>query len=188
MTVRLEPSPLIPVLGFALTCALHDPDQSGQRSRTSAPAQWLFSDYVKTLTPPLSPMTRQDTAPWQRNNSTTETIPGPTVASLKLGYFGGPEVVAQFEPQDSAMPDLNAHLVANYLSSQGAIPKRMQNTSDGSTLLEYFRWRKSACVDVFPNGEVVVVIGKRKIDNIYEFDLSELPKVAELLRDAGFAR
>jgi hypothetical protein len=133
-------------------------------------------------------MNRRDNDPWPSSISITGTSTGQSLASLKLGYFGGPDVVAQFEPQDAAMPKLNAHLVADYLSSQGAIPKRMQNTSDGSTLLEYFRWRKSACVDVFPNGEVVVVIGKRKIDNIYEFDLSELPKVAELLRDAGFAR
>jgi hypothetical protein len=76
--------------------------------------------------------------------------------------------------------------VADFLRSAGLAPDRESTTADGSNLLEFFRER-IAGVDVYPNVEIVVILPQGNIDHVYEFDMSELPQIVNLLKNGGLA-
>ena len=155
----------------------------------SGPAAALFSDYIKLLRQPSGTLSRPVaiTAEGFHDASSSPKI-SPQLASTELLFLAGAaQVVEQINTGTGYSADVRGHLVAKFLKADGISPRRIEQTADGSTLLQYGR-RGSTCVDVFPNGDVIVIIGQGKIDNVYEFDLTELPKVAELLRNAGFGR
>ena len=66
--------------------------------------------------------------------------------------------------------------------SIGLRPDRISQTSDGSILLQFLRQR-TACVDVYPSGDVVVIVRNGETDNIYELACHELKEIAGLLKN-----
>ena len=63
-------------------------------------------------------------------------------------------------------------------------PSRVRSTSDGSELFEFFG-STNACVDVYPNGDVVIIIAKGEIDEYYELKASDFGLIIKILNDAG---
>jgi hypothetical protein len=155
-----------------------------QRGQTGTTDAFSISDYIR---PQQSPSTvTREVAKQGFYASSAPKISTP-LASTQLRFLGRAQLVEQIDIETGSSVGLSGYLVANFLKADGVTPRRVQQTEDGSILIEYGR-RGSTCVDVFPNGDVVVIIGRGKVDNVYEFDLTELPKVADLLRDAGFGR
>ena len=82
--------------------------------------------------------------------------------------------------------EASGKLVAEFLTKAGVAPDRRGVTSDGSHLLEYFHGR-NACVDVYPNGDVIFILKNGHEDHVYEFDMTELSQIVNLLKDGGLA-
>ena len=79
-------------------------------------------------------------------------------------------------------------VVTNLLAAHNLHPDRTSVTGDGSHLLQFFKHPTvEAGVDIFPNGDIVVIVRKNGQSRIFEAALSDLPKVPALLVDAGIA-
>ncbi len=78
------------------------------------------------------------------------------------------------------------YLVKKFLEDMGFPPDRHAQTVDGSTVFEYFH-RGLASIDIYPNGEIILIISRGEIDDVHEFGLTDLPRITARLRDAGFA-
>ena len=80
--------------------------------------------------------------------------------------------------------DEAADSIQSFLAREGMIVDRIVTTGDGSRLLQFLGSNK-ACVDVYPAGDVVVLIRKAGVDNIYELALKDVNIAVRLLKDAG---
>jgi hypothetical protein len=79
-------------------------------------------------------------------------------------------------------------LLSNALAKYGLHPDRSSITGDGSRLLQFFSEPTvEAGVDIFPNGDVVVIIRKNGVTTIYETAPNDFEKVPLLLKNAGVA-
>jgi hypothetical protein len=77
-------------------------------------------------------------------------------------------------------------LLNNALAKYGLHPDRSDITGDGSRLLQFFsNPTVEAGVDIFPNGDVVVIIRKNGVSTIYETAPNDFEKVPLLLKNAG---
>jgi hypothetical protein len=61
---------------------------------------------------------------------------------------------------------------------------RVGRTSDRSVLFQFLEKTK-ACVDLYPNGELIVVVRHSNKDEVHELDYADAAKAIEILRDAG---
>jgi hypothetical protein len=75
-----------------------------------------------------------------------------------------------------------ANSIHVHLARHGVVCDRRSNTTDGSVLLQYLSGRK-ACVDVYPTGEIIVIVKQDGINNVFELDVSDLPQILNLVRD-----
>lgn len=70
------------------------------------------------------------------------------------------------------------------LARNGMTPDRRGLTADGSALFQFLN-RSKACIDLYPSGEMAVVIRKSDIDEIHELRFEDAFRMIELLKDAG---
>ena len=68
------------------------------------------------------------------------------------------------------------------LARSGITVDRRNMTADGSVLMEFLSGRQ-ACVDVYPTGEIVVIVTENGRDNVFELGISDTNRIVELVRD-----
>jgi hypothetical protein len=85
---------------------------------------------------------------------------------------------------DGATHEQVANSLMRTFSRHGLIADRRNKTVDGSILLEFITGRK-ACVDIYPTGEIVVIVKESGSDNVFEFGIADIDRILELVRD-GF--
>jgi hypothetical protein len=73
--------------------------------------------------------------------------------------------------------------VEESLSRAGLAPYKQGITGDGSWLMQ-FNGEVVACVDVYPSGEIVVLIERGEVDELYELGPDDLDLIASLLNPA----
>ncbi|MEI7451410.1 MAG: hypothetical protein WCJ75_17510 [Desulfomonile sp.] len=78
-------------------------------------------------------------------------------------------------PKDRIRTCLNLHQL---------IPSRVHETVDGSELIQFLGAAK-ACVDVYPNGDVIVIVEKGENDEYYSLKTEDALLVASILKNAG---
>jgi hypothetical protein len=77
-------------------------------------------------------------------------------------------------------------LLSKALAKHGLYPDRSSITGDGSRLLQFFKSPNvEGGIDIFPNGDVVVIIRKNDVSTIYETAPNDLENVPLLLKNAG---
>ena len=97
------------------------------------------------------------------------------------------QALATTARSDVSTGDMTA-IIINLLAKHGLAPDRVSTTGDGSRLLQFFRNRDiEAGVDVFPNGDIVVIIRRDRVSRIYETTANDLQTVPLLLMNAGVA-
>lgn len=79
-----------------------------------------------------------------------------------------------------------ANLVRAMLSEHKIIPDREGITADGSFLFQ-FLGKSKACVDLYPDGELIVLLKGNDIDEIHELSFNDFQRTVELLKNAGVA-
>lgn len=79
-----------------------------------------------------------------------------------------------------------SEVVESILREENLIPDRRSITTDNSVVFEFITSRQ-ACVDVYPNGEIVIILRENGVDNIYELDLSNRRRMINLLSHAKSA-
>ena len=93
-----------------------------------------------------------------------------------------------FEPSNS-LSELEAPSVAAAvemaLIEHGAPPDR-QITTDDSTVFEFFGEYANAMVDVYDDGEIVLIIHSDTVRDCYEATLDQVELIARRLKDGGF--
>src|SRR5260370_41000855 len=79
-----------------------------------------------------------------------------------------------------------SQIITATLAKHQLSPDRTSITGDGSHLLQFFRNADvEGGVDIFPNGDIVVIIRKAGISTVFEIALTDLQRVPVLLLDAG---
>ncbi len=109
---------------------------------------------------------------WKRQNWQSETCSN--CASQKS--VSSSEVLS--------IPDCPKDTIHAYLNLHKLIPSRVHETEDGSELIQ-FLGAVNACVDVYPNGDVVVIVEKGDIDEYYSLKVDDAMLVTSILRNAG---
>jgi hypothetical protein len=69
-------------------------------------------------------------------------------------------------------------------TKEGLKPSRIERTGDQSILFQ-FLGETRACVDLYPSGELIVLIRKSGRDEIHELDFSDSDRAIQLLQDAS---
>jgi hypothetical protein len=73
-------------------------------------------------------------------------------------------------------------LITSRLKSEGLHIDRESLTADGSVLLQFLS-DQERCVDIYPNGDIVVVVRNGETDEVYELRLPDLGMIVALLKD-----
>lgn len=76
--------------------------------------------------------------------------------------------------------------LTDFLKQNGLTPTRKTSTADGSMLMQ-FLGAGHACVDVYPNGDLIVMIRTGEVDEIHELTWQDSDRIVALLKDAGVA-
>lgn len=79
-----------------------------------------------------------------------------------------------------------ANALEKLLASNGFRPSRSDRTTDGSVLFQ-FLGKMRACVDLYPHGELIVVVRQSSQDEIHELQFEDSEQMIRLLRDAHVA-
>lgn len=72
--------------------------------------------------------------------------------------------------------------ILDVIVSQGLRPSRESWTSDGSYLIQ-FLGEQSACVDLYPSGEMVVLIRSEGREDVHDLLLKDTNRMIQLLQD-----
>jgi hypothetical protein len=64
------------------------------------------------------------------------------------------------------------------------VADRISETGDESLLIQFNSGRPS-CVDVYPNGDVIVIVPNGDFTDTYELDVDDVELLLTVLRDAG---
>lgn len=115
--------------------------------------------------------------PWKRLKAQALQIP--EIARTGHFYGGGEAVLLDTTATTSSFADI-ASSMENLLSTKGLVANRKSYTSDGSRLLE-FPHLQNSCVDIYPNGTIVVIVQQAGKDHVFELKFTDLAKVPELL-------
>lgn len=84
-------------------------------------------------------------------------------------------VISQAQVAESLMATLARH---------GLVANRKQKTDDDSLLYEFFNVHR-AVVDIYPTGEIVVIVKSNGLSNVFELSVQDINRIVELVRD-GF--
>ena len=90
---------------------------------------------------------------------------------------------ASTEPRALTHKEATAAL-AKFLADEGFKATRLDYTSDQTALFQ-FLGRTKACVDLYPNGDLIVVIRQKGQDEVHELQYGDANLAIQLLRDAG---
>ncbi|MDB6154769.1 MAG: hypothetical protein JWL90_3222 [Chthoniobacteraceae bacterium] len=112
----------------------------------------------------------------QESTFNSETISGSTSRSSAAAETAISSSVFTFNNR--------CDFIRNSLQRAGFLPDRIGITTDGSYLMQYLS-KTHACVDVYPSGEVILIIRKNDVDSVYDMRITELKQIATLLKDAG---
>lgn len=77
--------------------------------------------------------------------------------------------------------------VESLLDANNFKPDRISTTADNSRLFQ-FNSQRVALVDVYPNGEVIVVVPNGEFDDSYELTVEDSEILVSIMRDAGLQR
>lgn len=83
---------------------------------------------------------------------------------------------------DSITHEQVANSLMTTLASHGLIADRRHETADKSILLEFLTGTR-ACVDIYPTGEIVVIVRENGCDNVFELGIANTGRIIELVRD-----
>jgi hypothetical protein len=75
-----------------------------------------------------------------------------------------------------------SEIVLESLRHAGLSPDRRSVTSDGSVLFEFLSF-PVAGVDIYPNGEAIVVVRDGQVDSIQEFVVSDTERIVAVLKN-----
>ena len=79
-----------------------------------------------------------------------------------------------------------ADTLEQLLARSGFKPSSSDRTADGSILFQ-FLGKVRACVDLYPHGEMIVVVRQSSRDEIHELQYEDSDRMIQLLRDAAAA-
>lgn len=82
-------------------------------------------------------------------------------------------VISHEQVADSLMATLAKH---------GLVADRKQKTDDDSLLYEFFNTHR-AVVDIYPTGEIVVIVKSNGLSNVFELGVQDINRIVELVRD-----
>lgn len=77
-----------------------------------------------------------------------------------------------------------AQALAQLLAKEGFKPSRVEKTGDQSILFQ-FLGKTRACIDLYPSGELIVLVRKVNRDEIHELEYADTDRAIKLLQDAG---
>ena len=86
------------------------------------------------------------------------------------------------EPNRIQATDAAVAELLESLRLAGLVPDRRSVTADGSILFEFFS-PDVAGVDIYPNGEAIVVIREGNVDHVHELLVSDTERIVALLKD-----
>jgi hypothetical protein len=104
-------------------------------------------------------------------------------ADLNLGRFHCDS--ASTEPKALNHEEAGQALV-QLLTKEGFEPSRVERTADQSILFQ-FLGKNRACIDLYPSGELIVLVRKTDRDEIHELEFADSDRAIQLLHDAGIA-
>ncbi|MFT5465998.1 MAG: hypothetical protein ACI8UO_001095 [Verrucomicrobiales bacterium] len=78
--------------------------------------------------------------------------------------------------------DEAVQMTADYLALNGFEPDRSDETADGSTLFQFFG-PVEICVDLYSNGDLIVVVDEQEKSSVHELRFEDLPRAVEILRE-----
>ena len=118
----------------------------------------------------------------QRNRQSLHLDFGPLVGTARIGFeLGG------YSTSDTSTRSFSHHdavqVVSEFLNENGFAPKVAGRTPDGSTLFQQ-PGKQNAYVDLYPNGEMIVVVRKPEGDEIHELTFEDTDRMIQILRDA----
>ena len=102
-------------------------------------------------------------------------------ANLDLAQFKRDS--ASTEPKALNLEEASQAL-ARMLAKEGLIPTRVGHTADQSILFQ-FLGNINACIDLYPSGELIVLIRKINRDEVHELEYTDSDRAIKLLQDAG---
>jgi hypothetical protein len=107
--------------------------------------------------------------------------PNPT--SSRLNFPGMPVASPiALRPLHEIAAEEASEIVLDSLRHAGLSPDRRTVTSDGSVLFEFLSPRVAG-VDIYPNGEAIVVVRDGATDHIHELVVSDTEHIVALLKD-----
>jgi hypothetical protein len=74
--------------------------------------------------------------------------------------------------------------LARLLAKEGFNPSRVGRTAEQSILFQ-FLGKTRACIDLYPTGELIVLVRKTNRDEIHELEYADSDRAIKLLQDAG---
>jgi hypothetical protein len=77
-----------------------------------------------------------------------------------------------------------ADALRQLLAKNGFNPSRIERTADDSILFQ-FLGKVRACIDLYPNGELIVVLRQSGRDEIHELQYEDSDRLIHLMRDAA---
>lgn len=117
-----------------------------------------------------------------RNRQSLHLDFGPIAGTARIdfelgGYSTSDTSTRSFSHYDAVQ------LVSELLNESGFAPKVSSTTADGSMLFQQ-PGKKNAYVDLYPNGEMIVVVRNPEVDEIHELSFEDTDRMIQLLRDA----
>ena len=103
-----------------------------------------------------------------------------TTADFNLGAFV--QDSASTEPKALSHAEA-AEAFAQLLANEGFKPSSVERTADESILFQ-FLGKNRACIDLYPSGELIVLVRKTNRDEIHELEFADSDRAIKLLQDA----
>ena len=95
-----------------------------------------------------------------------------------------PDTKEEASTEHSSMSVVEAGaFLSHALEAAGFKATRKNLTADDSYLLQ-FLGMTTACIDIFPNGDVIVVYDKDGVEHLYEVGINDVELVISLFKDA----
>lgn len=98
------------------------------------------------------------------------------------------EVSDEISSTNPVVPESPLQKVEAILNFHSFDVDRKSLTDDGSLLFEFLRADLSACVEVFPSGNLVIIVQKDGPADLYEFSVDDAGSIPSILKDAGLPR
>ena len=117
---------------------------------------------------------------FQRSCSGRQSFPSAT-AAFSLDKFGSETASTETRPLNHKQA---AQALEQLLIKEGLRPSRIDRTGDQSVLFQ-FLGKNRACVDLYPSGELIVLLRNGNQDEIHELEYADTDRMIKLLKNAG---